>query len=83
MQKTYKCKNGHKFKKDEAPGVICPSCNEAAEPVKWKTVGPFTGTSKDSGMLEEVGSFINEIPGAGKAIKVFSYLSVISWIKKR
>ncbi len=83
MQKTYKCKNGHKFKKEEASGVVCPSCNEAAEPVKWNTVDRFTGTSKEAGMLEELGSVINEIPGAAKAVKVAGYLNVISWIKKR
>jgi len=83
MQKTYKCKNGHKFKKEEASGVTCPSCNEAAEPVKWNTVDRFTGTSKDAGMFEELGSVINEIPGAAKAVKVASYLSVVSWIKNR
>ena len=83
MQKTYKCKNGHKFKKDEAPGIICPACSESAEPVKWNSVDQFSSNSKDSGLLEELGSFVNEIPGAAKAVKVFSYLSVISWIKKR
>lgn len=82
MQKTYKCRNGHKFKRDESLGVTCPTCNESAVPVKWNTVDQFTGNSKDSGLIEELGSVVNEIPGAAKAVKVFSYLSVASWIKK-
>ena len=82
MQKTYKCANGHKFKRDELPRVTCPICNEQAEPVKWNNVGQFTGPSKDSGLIEELGSAVNEIPGAAKTLKVFSYLSAVSWIKK-
>lgn len=82
MQKTYKCKNGHKFKKDEAPGVTCPTCNEAAELVKWNSVDKFTGSSDGPGIIEELSSVVSEIPGGTKAVKFFSYLKVASWIKK-
>ncbi len=82
MQKTYKCKNGHKFKKDESSGVICPTCNEPAELVKWNTVDKFTGSSDGLGLIEELGSVVSEIPGGTRAVKLFSYLKVASWIKK-
>ncbi len=82
MQKTYKCKNGHKFKKDEASTVVCPTCNEVAELVKWNNVGEFTGNSKSNGLYEELGSALSEIPGATTAVKVYAYSKVFSWIKK-
>ncbi len=82
MQKTYKCKNGHKFKNNEASDVKCPACNEAAEPVKWNSVDKFTGSSDGLGLMEELGSFVNEIPGGTKAVKVLGYLKVASWLKK-
>ena len=82
MQKTYKCSNGHKFKKDETGRVTCPVCNETAEPVKWNSVDRFSNNSKGGGIFEELGSVVNEIPGASGALKVFGYLKVSSWLKK-
>lgn len=61
MQKTYKCKNGHKFKRDEAPNVVCPTCNEKAEPVKWNNVEELSSLKKGLGVMEEVGSVMNEL----------------------
>ncbi|HNX25749.1 MAG TPA: hypothetical protein PKG60_17005 [Spirochaetota bacterium] len=66
MQKTYKCKNGHKFKKDEAQNVICPSCNEPAEPVKWNNVDGLSSNSKGFGIMEEVGSVVSELKNIKK-----------------
>jgi len=63
MQKTYKCKNGHKFKREEAPDVVCPSCNEKAELVKWNTVTEFNSNSKGFGLVEELGSIANTLKG--------------------
>jgi hypothetical protein len=58
MQKTYKCKNGHKFKMDAVNSALCPTCNENAEPVQWNTITdkfpkvPFgLGISKDFGFI--------------------------------
>ncbi len=63
MQKTYKCKNNHKFKKDEAPGVICPTCNEPAEMVKWQNVDSLEANKKGLGLMEEFGSVVKELKG--------------------
>ncbi len=63
MQKTYKCKNGHKFKKDEAKDVTCPTCNEAAELMKWNTVDEFTANKTGFGLMEELGSVVGTIIG--------------------
>ena len=60
MQKTYKCKNGHKFKKDESANVNCPTCNEAAQVIKWKTVEEFN-SSKGFGLGEAFGSVVKDI----------------------
>lgn len=61
MQKTYKCKNGHKFRKDEEPDVICPTCSETAEPIKWNTVDKLDSNSKGFGLVEEIGSVYSEL----------------------
>jgi len=61
MQKTYKCKNGHKFKKEEAANVTCPTCNEAAAPVKWNNVGEFDNSAKNFGFKEAFGSIVGDI----------------------
>ena len=61
MQKTYKCKNGHKFKKDEATGVTCPSCNESAELVQWNNVDSLKNNTKGFGIMEEFGSVVKEL----------------------
>jgi hypothetical protein len=66
MQKTYKCKNGHKFKKEEEAKVICPTCNEAAELMKWNTVDEFSSSSKGPGVIEEVGSVVGSVVGTIK-----------------
>jgi len=63
MEKTYKCKNGHKFKKEAAKDVTCPTCNEHAEPVKWNTVDEFKSNTKGFGLKEELGSFIDSLKG--------------------
>lgn len=63
MQKTYKCKKGHKFKKEEADGVTCPTCNEPADLVKWNTVNEFNSSSKGFGLIEELGSVVNALKG--------------------
>lgn len=61
MDKTYKCRNGHKFKRVAGNNVICPTCNEPAEEVKWKTVDEFTSTRKESGITGSVSSIVNTI----------------------
>lgn len=61
MEKTYKCKNSHKFKRQEAANVTCPTCNESAEPVRWKEVGEFTNSSKNFGFKEAFGSIVGDI----------------------
>jgi len=66
MQKTYKCKSGHKFKKDEAPNVICPTCNEPAELVKWNTVDGLSSNTKGFGLMEEVGTVVSELKNKKK-----------------
>jgi len=63
MQKTYKCKNGHKFKKDESDHVICPSCNEPAELVKWNSVEGLEANKKGFGLKEELGSVVSQLKG--------------------
>ena len=65
MEKTYKCKNGHKFKKNEAAEVICPTCNEIAQPVKWNTVDSLKSNSS-FGLMEEFGSVVNELKAKKK-----------------
>lgn len=66
MQKTYKCKNGHKFKKDESKEVTCPTCNETAELMKWNTVDEFTANKTGFGLMEELGSVVKDITGKKK-----------------
>ena len=66
MEKTYKCKNGHKFKKNEAANVICPTCNEPAEPVKWNNVDGLTANTKGFGLKEEFGSVVSQLKGTKK-----------------
>lgn len=61
MERTYRCKNGHKFKKAEAPSVTCPTCNEQAELVKWHTVDEFGDSSKRSILMEEFRSVVGEL----------------------
>ena len=63
MQKTYKCKKGHKFKSEEGIEKLCPTCNEPAEPVKWNTVNEFNSNSKGFGLVEELGSIVNTLKG--------------------
>lgn len=63
MEKTYKCKNGHKFRREEAINVTCPSCNEYAEPVKWKTVDEFADKSFGLGLKKELGYIVNTLRG--------------------
>jgi hypothetical protein len=64
MEKTYKCRNGHKFKKQESDKVLCPTCNEPAEQVKWKNVDEFNST-KDTrigdGIKDGIGSVVRAI----------------------
>jgi len=81
MQKTYKCKNGHKFKKDEGSAVLCPTCNESAEPVKWNNVDGLNSL-KGPGIIEDLGAAASELPGGKKALKLFGYLGAVSLIKK-
>ena len=66
MQKTYKCKNGHRFKKEEAQSVTCPTCNEQAELVKWNTVGDFDSSKQDLGLVSEFKSAVNDLRGKRK-----------------
>ena len=70
MEKTYKCKNGHKFKREEAANVTCPTCNEAAEVIKWTAGEDFNysskSSSKDIGVMDEIGSIFSEIKGKKK-----------------
>lgn len=61
MERTYRCKNGHKFKKEEAAAVTCPTCNEHAEPVKWHTVDDFGDSSKRSILMDEFRSVVGEL----------------------
>lgn len=61
MDITFKCRNGHKFKRVEGKNVVCPTCNEPAEPVKWKTVGEFDSSKKGPGIKESVGGVVNTI----------------------
>lgn len=60
MQITYKCRNGHKFKKEEAPNVTCSSCGEPAEAVKWNTVESYAIPEKGLGVMDEINSVIKE-----------------------
>jgi len=66
MQKTYKCKNGHRFKKEEAQSVICPTCNEQGELVKWNTVGEFSSSKQDLGLMSEFKSAVDDLRGKKK-----------------
>ncbi len=62
MQKTYKCKNGHKFKTEEQKIVSCPTCNEHAEPVHWNRVnGEFHKVPFGFGLKKEFGSIIDTL----------------------
>ena len=61
MERTYRCKKGHKFKREEAVSVICPTCNEPAEPVKWNTVTEFGDSSKRSIIMDELRSVTGEL----------------------
>ncbi len=61
MQKTYKCKKGHKFKRDESDNVLCPTCNEPAELVKWNTVDESDFSSKNFGLGSALGSIVKDI----------------------
>lgn len=61
MEKTYKCRNGHKFKRVEGDKVTCPTCNEPAEQVKWKTVDDFASTRIGPGIKEGIGSVVQTI----------------------
>jgi len=63
MEKTYKCKNGHKFKREEANNVTCPTCNEHAELIKWNTVGEFNNNKFGFGLKEELGYIVNTLRG--------------------
>ena len=63
MEKTYKCKNGHKFKREEADNVTCPTCSEPAEQVKWNTVDEFSSSKKGSILMEEFQTVRNELKG--------------------
>lgn len=63
MQKTYKCKNGHKFKKEEASNVTCPTCSEPAEQIKWNTVDEFDSSKKGSILMDEFNSVKKELKG--------------------
>lgn len=60
MQITYKCKNGHKFKKEEAQNVTCSSCGEPAEAVKWNTVESYAAPEKGLGVIGEITSAIKD-----------------------
>lgn len=66
MEKTYKCKSGHKFKREESGNVICPTCNEPAELVKWNTVDGLTANTKGFGLKEELGSVVSQLKGNKK-----------------
>lgn len=66
MDKTYKCKNGHKFKKAESENVVCPSCNEPAELVKWNNVDKLNSNTKGFGLKEELGSVVSQLKGNKK-----------------
>ena len=61
MEKTYKCRNGHKFKRSEGKNVTCPTCNEPAELVQWKTVGDFDSSRQGPGIKDGVGTVVNVI----------------------
>jgi hypothetical protein len=66
MQKTYKCKNGHRFKKEESNSVTCPTCNEQAELVQWNTVGEFDSNKEGIGLMHEFKSAVNDLKGKKK-----------------
>ena len=66
MQKTYKCKNGHRFKKEESNSVTCPTCNEKGELVKWNTVDQFDSNKQGAGLLYEFKSAADELKGKKK-----------------
>ena len=66
MEKTYKCRSGHKFKKEESVNVTCPTCNEPAEPVKWNTVDGLNTNTKGFGLKEEFGSVVSQLKGNKK-----------------
>jgi len=61
MDKTYKCRNGHRFKRVEGDRVTCPTCNEPAEPVKWNAVDDFSSTKKGPGIRDSIGSVMKTI----------------------
>ena len=61
MDKTYKCRNGHKFKRAAGEKVFCPTCNEPAEEVRWKTVDDFSSAGKEPGFMGSIGSVVNSI----------------------
>jgi hypothetical protein len=63
MEKTYKCKNGHRFKKEEAPKVTCTTCGEPAEPVSWNQVEGGFSRPKGLGVMEELSGVVSEIKG--------------------
>ena len=67
MQKTYKCKNGHRFKKEEANPVTCPTCNEVAELVKWNTIGEFDSNKQQGNeLMNEFKSVVSDLKGKKK-----------------
>jgi hypothetical protein len=63
MQKIYKCKNGHKFKKEEEKSMTCPTCNEHAEPIQWQTVDEFPNIPFGFGLKKELGYIVKTLRG--------------------
>ncbi|HPS57840.1 MAG TPA: hypothetical protein PK514_07010 [Spirochaetota bacterium] len=66
MEKTYRCSKGHKFKREVAASVTCPTCNEPAELMKWNTVDEFGDSSKRSILMDEFRSVVGELKNKKK-----------------
>ena len=77
MEKTYKCKNGHRFKNEEADAVICPKCNEPAELIKWNTFDGFNSNKNDIDLTHEAKSATAEIKVEKKPEKKESIFKTI------
>lgn len=63
VQRTYKCKNGHKFKIEEKKNMTCPECNEHAELIHWNEVGKFPKIPFGLGFKKELGDIVKTIRG--------------------
>lgn len=63
MNRTYKCKNGHKFKTEEKINLKCPECNEHAELIHWNDVGEFPKVTLALGFKKEFGFIAKTLRG--------------------